>query len=60
MAERTSYAPGSPSWVDLTVPDLEAALTFYGGLLGWEFEDKGEEAATAAIATARSLAALRA
>ena len=44
MAERTSYAPGSPSWVDLTVPDLEAALTFYGGLFGWEFEDQGEEA----------------
>ena len=44
MAERTSYAPGAPSWADLTVPDLEAALTFYGGLFGWEFEDQGEEA----------------
>ena len=44
MAERTSYAPGAPGWADLTVPDLEAALTFYGGLFGWEFEDQGEEA----------------
>jgi predicted enzyme related to lactoylglutathione lyase len=44
MAERTSYAPGTPSWVDLTTPDLEAALAFYGGLFGWEFEDAGEEA----------------
>jgi predicted enzyme related to lactoylglutathione lyase len=44
MAERTGYAPGAPNWVDLTVPDLEAALTFYGGLFGWEFEDQGEEA----------------
>ena len=44
MAERTSYAPGAPSWADLTIPDLEAALTFYGGLFGWEFEDQGEEA----------------
>jgi predicted enzyme related to lactoylglutathione lyase len=44
MAERTSYEPGTPSWVDLTVPDLEAALSFYGGLFGWEFEDQGEEA----------------
>jgi predicted enzyme related to lactoylglutathione lyase len=44
MPERTSYAPGTPSWVDLTVPDLEAALSFYGRLFGWEFEDQGEEA----------------
>jgi len=44
MAERTSYAPGTPSWVDLTTPDLEAALRFYGALFGWEFEDAGEEA----------------
>ena len=44
MAERTSYAPGTPSWVDLTTPDLQAALRFYGELFGWEFEDAGEEA----------------
>jgi predicted enzyme related to lactoylglutathione lyase len=44
MPERTSYAPGTPSWVDLTIPDLEAGLRFYGGLFGWEFEDQGEEA----------------
>jgi predicted enzyme related to lactoylglutathione lyase len=44
MAERASYAPGTPSWVDLTVPDLAVALTFYGGLFGWEFEDQGEQA----------------
>jgi predicted enzyme related to lactoylglutathione lyase len=44
MAERTSYEPGTPSWVDLTIPDLEGGLRFYGGLFGWEFEDAGEEA----------------
>ena len=44
MAERTSYAPGTPSWVDLTTPDLQDALRFYGGLFGWEFEDAGEQA----------------
>jgi uncharacterized protein len=44
MPERTSYEPGTPSWVDLTTPDLEGALRFYGGLFGWEFEDAGEEA----------------
>jgi uncharacterized protein len=44
MAERSSYAPGTPSWVDLTAPDLQDALSFYGGLFGWEFEDAGEQA----------------
>jgi predicted enzyme related to lactoylglutathione lyase len=44
MAERTSYAPGTPSWVDLTTSDLQASLKFYGELFGWEFQDAGEEA----------------
>ena len=44
MAERTSYEPGTPSWVDLSTTDLERALRFYGDLFGWEFEDMGEEA----------------
>jgi predicted enzyme related to lactoylglutathione lyase len=36
MSERTSYAPGTPSWVDLGTPDIEAAAEFYGGLFGWD------------------------
>ena len=36
MSERTSYAPGTPCWVDLATPDLEAAEKFYGALFGWE------------------------
>jgi uncharacterized protein len=36
MSERTSYAPGTPCWVDLGTPDVEAAAGFYGALLGWE------------------------
>ncbi len=36
MSERTSYAPGTPSWVDLGSPDLDAAVEFYAGLFGWE------------------------
>ena len=44
MAERDGYDPGTPSWVDLTTPDLEGALRFYGGVFGWEFEDAGAEA----------------
>ena len=30
------YAPGTPSWVDLSSPDLDASAAFYGELLGWE------------------------
>jgi uncharacterized protein len=53
MAERDGYDPGTPSWVDLTTPDLEDALRFYGGLFGWEFEDAGEEAGHYHMATVR-------
>lgn len=44
MSERTSYAPGTPSWVDLGTPDPDAAEQFYGPLLGWSF-DPGESPA---------------
>jgi uncharacterized protein len=43
MSERSSYEPGTPSWVDLSTTDLHDALTFYGALMGWEFQDMGEE-----------------
>jgi predicted enzyme related to lactoylglutathione lyase len=36
MSERTSYAPGTPCWVDLGTPDIEAAVAFYSGFFGWE------------------------
>jgi uncharacterized protein len=39
MPERTDYMPGVPCWVDTTQPDPEAAVEFYRGLFGWEFED---------------------
>jgi len=39
MPERDGYIPGVPSWVDSAQPNPEAALPFYGGLFGWEFED---------------------
>jgi uncharacterized protein len=39
MGARTEYAPGTFSWVDLTTADGAGAKDFYGGLLGWEFED---------------------
>ena len=39
MGERTSYTPGTFSWVDLNTPDQEAAKAFYRELFGWAYED---------------------
>jgi hypothetical protein len=45
MPERDGYIPGVPCWVDTTQPDPDAALAFYGGLFGWDFEDGMPEGA---------------
>jgi uncharacterized protein len=39
MGERTSYPPGTFSWVDLQTSDQDAAKSFYSDLLGWEYEE---------------------
>ena len=39
MPERDGYIPGVPCWVDTSQPDPQAALPFYSGLFGWEFEN---------------------
>jgi predicted enzyme related to lactoylglutathione lyase len=39
MPERDGYIPGVPCWVDTSQPDPEAAVDFYRGLFGWDFED---------------------
>jgi len=44
MTERTSYAPGTPSWVDLGTPDIDATVAFYSGLFGWQIEEGPPEA----------------
>ncbi|WP_189115582.1 VOC family protein [Pilimelia terevasa] len=41
----TTYAPGTPNWVDLGTTDIDGAKEFYGTTLGWTFEplaDAGE------------------
>jgi hypothetical protein len=44
MTEITGVRPhGSPCWLELGVPDLETAVTFYGSVLGWEFDRGSEE-----------------
>lgn len=39
IPERDGYIHGVPCAVDTMQPDPEAAIAFYGGLFGWEFED---------------------
>jgi uncharacterized protein len=39
MAERTSYAPGTFSWVELVTSDADAAKAFYTEVFGWDYHD---------------------
>ena len=39
MSERTSYAPGTFSWVELVTGDADAAKAFYAEVFGWEYRD---------------------
>src|SRR5918992_4134879 len=43
MLERDGYPPGVPCWVDSAQPDPDAAVRFYSGLFGWEFEERMPE-----------------
>src|SRR6476619_3493054 len=54
MSVRTTYVPGTPSWVDMGSPDPAAAAAFYTGLFGWSVEfDERPEAGGYAVATLR-------
>ena len=35
------YAPGTPSWVELSSPNTDAAAEFYGQLMGWSATEPG-------------------
>jgi predicted enzyme related to lactoylglutathione lyase len=39
MGERTSHAPGTFSWADLSSTDPDGARAFYTGLFGWDTDD---------------------
>jgi len=39
VGERSSYAPGTFCWAELSTTDQPAAKAFYSGLFGWEVED---------------------
>lgn len=39
MSRLTENQPlGTPTWLDLGIPDLDRAMTFYHALFGWEFD----------------------
>lgn len=38
-----AWPAGTPCWTDLAVPDLDAAKSFYGAVLGWDFVDTGDQ-----------------
>ena len=51
--ERDSYAAGTPSWVDLGSPDIEASVSFYSALFGWEVAESHPDAGGYRIAHLR-------
>ena len=40
MATFESHAPGTPCWVDLMSPDVDASVSFYTTVFGWHAEDQ--------------------
>lgn len=42
MPEITKHEPGTPSWVDVASPDVDAAVDFYEKLFGWEAAEAGD------------------
>ena len=40
MATLTSYPQGTPSWIEHSCSDQDAAKRFYGELFGWAFDDR--------------------
>lgn len=58
MSIRTSRWPGGvPCWAELTVPDVEAAKSFYTAVLGWTYRPTEIEFGGYAIAEAHGAAA---
>lgn len=55
MGEFTKYAHGTPCWIDLGVPDIDAAAEFYGRLFGWNVADLGPEAGSYRMCELRGL-----
>jgi len=61
MSHVTSAQPhGTPTWIDLGIPDLDRAKSFYGAVFGWEFDTGSAESGhcTTALLDGRRVAAI--
>lgn len=47
------WPAGVPCWVDLTSPDLATSKAFYADVLGWDYQDLGEQYGGYHLATVR-------
>jgi uncharacterized protein len=39
VPQRSSYAEGTPNWVDLQTTDVDSAKAFYSTVFGWTYDD---------------------
>ena len=39
----TKHSAGTPTWFDLSTPDLNVAKNFYRQIFGWDFLDTGPD-----------------
>ena len=51
MPERDGFPAGVPAWVDSSQPDAGSAIAFYGGLFGWQFDERGGSEGRYSVAT---------
>jgi len=40
----TRFVTGAPNWIDVGTSDIDGAISFYGGLFGWQFQSAGPDA----------------
>jgi predicted enzyme related to lactoylglutathione lyase len=43
MVQFSSFDPGTPCWVDLMSPDVDASKAFYTAVFGWETDDQFDD-----------------
>jgi predicted enzyme related to lactoylglutathione lyase len=43
MPEFRSHPPGTPNWVDLMSPDVDASKAFYTAVFGWDADDQFDD-----------------
>lgn len=55
----TDFMMGSPSWLDLAVPDTASAAAFYGAVFGWALQPMAAEDHGVLLKDGRAVAGLR-